>query len=499
MDIEKYRKEAESFLYKMDKEYYLHFSGIKDNLNVSDIYDEFKNLFSKEYISHFKNIKEKSAGEEKKKASFLLKFCTEGYMEMQTKSLIDEIAEDEARAKITVDGKKVPFRYSEILLSNEPDKIKRDTIDDKRNKVTAEKLNKNLYKYWSSVHSEARELGFSSYSELFSYLKDENFSVLKNEMDKLLTETGGLYRERFGALMQKELGIPLGSSRRSDFAYLKRGKKYDGFFKKDILIGVFKDTLAGMGIDIDRYDNINFDVEERENKSPRAFCATPGIPSEIYLVVMPEGGQDDFEAMLHEGGHALHFGNTGPELDFEYKYLGDNSVTEGYAFSMEQLMQNERWLADFFGMDKEQANEFVYFSNLVKLWFCRRYTGKLEYELILNDGSQLEGKDTIYKDILSEVSQMKYTEESYLRDVDEGFYCTSYIRAWIFQSQIEEYLYRKFGYRWYTKKAAGSFLRELWYYGQKYSPEEILSQLGFDKMNIDYLIYSLIDRIKRFK
>jgi hypothetical protein len=499
MDIEKYRKEAVSFLYKMDKEYYLHFSGIKDNLNVSEIYDEFKNLFSKEYISHFKNIKEESAGEEKKKASFLLKFCTEGYMEMQTKSLIDEIAEDEARAKITVDGKKIPFRYSEILLSNEPDKIKRDAIDDKRNKVIAEKLNKNLYKYWSSVHSEARELGFSGYADLFSYLKDEDFSVLQNSMDRLLTETGEFYRDRFGALMQKRSGITLESSRRSDFAYLKRAKKYDGFFKKDILIRVFKDTLDGMGIDINRYDNINFDVEERENKSPRAFCATPGIPSEIYLVVMPEGGQDDFETILHEGGHALHFGNTGPELDFEYKYLGDNSVTEGYAFSMEQLMQNERWLVDFFGMDKEQAKEFVYFSNLMKLWFCRRYAGKLKYELIMHDGSPLEGKDAVYKEILSEVNLMDYSPESYLRDVDEGFYCTSYIRAWIFQSQIEEYLYRKFGYRWYSKKAAGSFLKELWRYGQKYSPEEILSQLGFDKMNIDYLIYSLIDRIKRFK
>jgi len=250
MDIEKYRKEAESFLYKMDKEYYLHFSGIKDSLNVSDIYDEFKDLFGRKYIDHFKNLKEKSTGEEKKKASFLLKFCTEGYMEMYAKDIIDSIAEDEARAKITVDGKKIPFRYSDILLSNEPDKIKRDNIDDKRNKVIAEELNKNLHKYWSSVHGKASELGFSSYSDLFSYLKNEDFSVLQNSMDRLLTETGEFYRDRFGALMQKRSGITLESSRRSDFAYLKRAKKYDGFFKKGILIRVFKDTLAGMGINI---------------------------------------------------------------------------------------------------------------------------------------------------------------------------------------------------------------------------------------------------------
>ncbi len=499
MDIKEYRKNAESFLYKMDKEFYLHFAGIKENLNVSDIYDEFKSLFDRGNIDYFKDIKERSNGEEKKKASFLLKFCTEGYIEMQTRNLIDKIAEDEVKARVNIEGEEVPFRYSEILLINEPDKIKRDTIDDSRNRVLAEDLNKNLYKYWDYVHEIVLELGFPSYSELFSYLKDDDFKKLEEKMEKLLADTGDLYRNRFGNLLETELGIPLSGSRRSDFAFLKRANKYDRFFKKDRLVEIFKETISGVGIDIDNYKNIYLDTEERKNKSPRAFCSTPGIPSEIYLVVMPAGGQDDYETILHEGGHALHFGNTEPNIDFEYRYLGDNAVTEGYAFCMEQLMQNKRWLADFFGMDKDQAGEFVYFSNLVKLWFLRRYAGKLEYELILHDGSQLGGKDAVYKDILSEVNQMDYTEKSYLKDVDEGFYCINYIKAWIFQAQLKEYMHRKFGYNWYRKKEAGSFLKELWSSGQKYSVNEILSSLGFDVLNVDYLIESLMDEIKSFK
>ncbi len=441
-------------------------------------------------------MKDESTGEEKKRASYLLKFCMEGYLEMQTRELVDRIAQDEAKAEVAIDGKSVPFRYSEIMLLNQQDKAKRDAIDDKRNRVVVEKLNSNLYDYWNSVHKMVPDLGFSSYSELFSYLKEEDFSVILGSMEKLLDETGDLYSGRFGDLLKREIGVSLEESRRSDFSFLKRARKYDKFFKKENLVPVFKDTLMGMGIDLEKYDNIHIDLEERENKSPRAFCSTPAIPGEIYLVVMPSGGQDDFETMLHEGGHALHFGNTGPELDFEYRCLGNNAVTEGYAFTMEQLMQNRYWLVDFTGMDSEQAVEFVRFSKIIKLWFCRRYAGKLKYELALHNGEPLDGRETLYSEILSGVTLMEYPDGSYLKDMDEGFYCTSYIKAWIFQAQLEEYLCRKFGNAWFRNKAAGDFLKELWSYGQKYTVEEILSQIGFEKMEVSYLIGSLIEGIK---
>ena len=220
---------------------------------------------------------------------------------------------------------------------------------------------------------------------------------------------------------------------------------------------------------------------------------------EIYLVVMPSGGQDDCEVMFHEGGHALHFGTTDARLDFEYRFLGDNTVTEGYAFCLEQLMQNRQWLVDFLRMSPAEAEEFVYFSKLIKLWFCRRYAGKLKYELILHDGKPISGKDSKYREILSSVNLMEYPEENYLKDVDEGFYCTNYIRAWVFESQIKDYMHRKFGYDWYRKKKAGFFLRELWSYGQKYSAPEVLSQLGLNKLDINYLIDSLTGDIKSFQ
>ncbi|MBN1298112.1 MAG: hypothetical protein JW997_00335 [Actinobacteria bacterium] len=499
-DLNKYRQNAESFLSELDKEYYMHYAGLQQELNTSDIYIKYESLFD---LSNFEAIKEmrkaSKNADETKKLSYLIRFCGEGLVENYARELVDRIGEQEANATVKIDGKDISYRYSDVLLANEADKSKRDAIDDKRNAVTKKSLNPSLYQYWETVHRQAEKLGFASYRDMFEFLKQEDFSTLENSMNMLLEKTADIYQVHFGNLLKKELGISLGDARRSDFAYLRRAARYDRYFKKEALVNVFKDTLLEMGIDIEKQPNIILDVEERRNKSPRAFCATVKVPDEIYLVVMPKGGQDDFEAMFHEGGHAEHFANTSAKLDFEYKFLGDNAVTEGYAFTLEHLMQSSAWLSCFLKMAHREAEDFTYFSNLSKLWFCRRYASKLKYELLLHNGSSISGKDQAYRHILSDAVMMQHHPEDYLKDVDEGFYCTNYIRAWIFEAQLKDYMHRKFGYEWFRQKKAGSFLKEIWSYGQKYGPDEVLMQLDYKGLDINYLIDNLAEEIQKHK
>ncbi len=100
------------------------------------------------------------------------------------------------------------------------------------------------------------------------------------------------------------------------------------------------DTLAGLGIDLGRQTNVHLDAESRPTKSSRAFCSTPRVPDEIYLVIAPTGGRDDYGALFHEGGHVEHYANTDPGLAFEFRHLGDNSVTESFAFLLEHLIED---------------------------------------------------------------------------------------------------------------------------------------------------------------
>lgn len=499
MNIESFRQESEVFLSKIEKEYYMHFSGQKDTLRLAGIYAAYAHLFDMGNIQFFMEKKKQSKNEQYKKTSGLLKFCTEGYMERQVQELYDKIAMAEANASIDIEGEQVPFRYSEVMLANEEDKQKRDRLDEKRRQKTRSLLSADLGQYWSRLHKMSEDLGFKDYKELCAALKNEDFSSLEKDMDLLLEQTYPVYRQHMSHMLGSQLGLCLEDARTSDFAYLKRAKRFDSLFQKQHLVSIFKDTSRAMGIDIDSQSNIIMDVEERKNKSPRAFCATVKVPDEIYLVVMPSGGQDDFEAMLHEGGHAQHFAHAGKDLDFEYKYLGDNALTEGFAFVFESLMQNRKWLKKYIGMDDPAANEFVYFSTIVKLWFCRRYAAKLKYELVFHSAKSLEGMEKHYSNILSQAVQMKYFEENYLKDIDECFYCTNYIRAWIFEAQLRDYLYTHYGTNWFENKKAGDFLMQIWAYGQKDNPREILKELGYDGLDIHYLISSLLEEIKKYR
>jgi hypothetical protein len=497
MNIEQYRIDAENFLGELDKEYYLHFSGKKSELNLEDIYKKYGFLFSFENSQFFKELIDTSEGENKRKAGFLFQFCTDAYLGKKYQKISDKIANDEAMSKINVEGQDYSFRYSDILLSNESDKNKRELIDSKRRKLVSDVFNNDLKIYWQSLHAEANGLGFESYSSLFMKLRGYDFYALDAGMDKLLLETDGLYEEHMDRLFNKKLGISIHGSKASDFAYVKRAKEFDMFFKKENLVPIFRETMELIGVNMDSQKNVIMDVEERENKSPRAFCCPVKVPSEIYLVVMPSGGQDDYGAMLHEGGHAEHFANVSSMMDFEYRCLGDNAVTEGFAFCLENLIFEKEWLLSIMRMDENSADEFVYFSGIINLFFLRRYAGKLKYELNLHDKTGFEKKDILYSEILTKNLIMKYYPENYLKDVDEGFYCTSYIRAWMFEAQLKDYIFNKFGTRWFKSSKAGDFLKEIWSYGQKYSPEEILEFLDYKGLDIDYLINNAVNLIKK--
>ena len=499
MNIEQYKIDAENFLGELDKEYYLHFSGKKPELNLEDIYKKYDFLFTFENSQFFKDLIDSSTGDNKKKAEYLFQFITDTYLGKKYQKISDKIANDEAMAKINIEGQDYSFRFSDIMLSNEPDKNKRELIDSKRRKLISDVFNDDLKIYWESLHSEAKGLGFENYTSLFIKLKGYDFYALDKDMDSLVTGTNDLYEEHMDRLFKKKLGISIHGSKSCDFAFIKRAKEFDMFFKKENLIPIFKETMNCLGINMESQNNVIMDVEERENKSPRAFCCPVKVPSEIYLVVMPSGGQDDYGAMFHEGGHAEHFANVSSRLDFEYRYLGDNSITEGFAFCLENLVFEKEWLSSIIGMDESAAAEYIYFSGLINLFFLRRYAGKLKYELNLHDGAGFDKKDLIYNEILSKNLIMEYYPENYLKDVDEGFYCTSYIRAWMFEAQLKDYILTKFGTTWFKSKKAGDFLKEVWSYGQKYSPEEILDFLGYKSLDINYLINNAINLVQHKK
>ena len=87
---------------------------------------------------------------------------------------------------------------------------------------------------------------------------------------------------------------------------------------------------------------------------------------------------------------------------------------------------------------------------------------------------------------------MQPADSDYLADIDEGFYASQYLRAWAFEAQLRSFLREKFGNAWFTRKDAGSLLRELWSEGQKPTADEILEDVSGDRLELE----AVADRIR---
>ena len=116
-------------------------------------------------------------------------------------------------------------------------------------------------------------------------------------------------------------------------------------FPANRMVAALEGTLEDLGIDLSAQENVTLDLDERPNKSPRAFCAPIEVPDRVVLVIQPIGGPDDWRALFHEGGHTEHFAHTSRDLSMEEKRLGDNAVTEGWAMLLQHLTDEPAWLA----------------------------------------------------------------------------------------------------------------------------------------------------------
>ena len=493
IDLEQYRRRAEEFVGALDLEYYEHFSGRKARCETAAVYDRYPELFTREAIDGLEELYAVAVDDDKLRLAYLLAFTIDGFMGEQTKHLGDEIANTEGETSITVDGETFGLRQASVVQGNEPDRARRARIQEARLAATAERLNPLLDTQWRRCHDLAVELGYPDYKELYGTVRGLDYDHLRAELEGFLADTEGLYERVMDRLVRERLGVTLAQLQFADLPYLWRAEGFDSVFRGDALIPSLRRTLAGLGIDLDAQPNVHLDTEVRELKSPRAFCAPVRVPDEIYLVTLPHGGQDDYGMLLHEAGHTEHFAHVRPDLAFEYRHLGDNAVTEGFAFTFDHLLLNRRWLADL--LEFEDSDDYVRFAAVNDLYFMRRYAAKLGYETTLHaQTGSLEDMPAEYSRWLTHATKVAVPEENYLADVDDGFYCASYLRAWMLEGWLRLSLQENFGMDWYASRDAGDWLKALWGEGQHLTAERLLLRHGGGRLNTDPLRH-LFDQV----
>jgi len=469
-ELDRFRDQADSFIRDLDEEYYQHFAGLKETLDVEQVYERYEELTKLETAQKLKDA-----------PTELWRFACEGFLGNLTREHQARLAKAEAELETTVDGETVPYRMLRVAMSNEPDRDKRKRLEEARLRLLDEQLNP-IYLDAVQIDQEAvLRLDAPNYYELyqrFGFRLDE----VAAECQDLLDDTERLWEREGDKLFRSRLGIGLDDARPWDIVRLFRAPELDLLYPNDQMLPALEHTLTDLGIDLRSQENVHLDLDARPSKSPRAFCAPIEVPGKVMLVIQPIGGKDDWEALFHEAGHTEHYANTSADLPMEARRLGDMAVTEGWAMLMQHLVTEPAWLNR--RLDVPRVEELAHDGAVSLLYFVRPYAAKLLYEIEFFQTDDIPSMRSRYAEILGDALKVPINPESYLDDIDGSFYVTGYLRSWAFEAQLREFLRSELGNDWFAKRDAGDLLRELWSLGQGPTADELLRDVTGAKLEM---------------
>jgi hypothetical protein len=318
------------------------------------------------------------------------------------------------------------------------------------------------------------------YIPTFEAISAIDLHDLARQCSQFLRDTQAMWDDVVREVLRAKLDVPISELTRPDALALMRASEFDPYFPAGALEDSVRRQANDMGIDPLAGGRIIFDTGDREGKRSRAFCAPVRVPNEVYLVLRPHGGQGDYGTLLHELGHALHFAYTRGDLPFEYRWLGDNSVTEGYAMLLDHLLHDQGWLRRYTELTKDTLPRFLRAAGFEELQFLRRYCGKLIYEVELYGGRvPWDALPDLYVQTLTSATTFRYDPADAFVDVDPRFYAARYLRAWQLQAVFTESLVERFNEDWWRNPHAGPWMvDDLFGEGQRELGHEIAARVG---------------------
>jgi hypothetical protein len=483
-ELDEYRERIDRFVADLDQEYYDHFAGLKTDFDLETVYRNYEDITTLDQAQRMREAVDGTFG-----STELWRFACEGYLGALTRRYEQDAATKEATLTATIDGEEIPFRMLRPTIANSEDRGRRERIEHVRNDLTEEHINPILLAGHRETHEATKNFGVDTYRRLydeFGFRLDD----LAEQCRAFLDTTEALYEDAADRLFRSRVGVGLAEAQRWDVARVFRATEWDPVFPAEQMLPALDATLQDLGIRIYEQRNVHIDVEERPNKTPRAFCAPIEVPGKVMLVIQPMGGPDDWRALFHEAGHVQHFANTRPELKVEERRLGDNAVTEGWAMLLQHLTDDPAWLTR--RLDFPRPDRFAAEGATNLLFFVRRYAAKLLYELEFHTAEDITTMRPRYVELLGNALKIEPSPTDYLGDIDSGFYVTSYLRSWAFEAQMRAHLRDEFGNTWFARREAGNLLRELWGEGQRWQADVFLKDVTGASIELE----AVADRVR---
>ena len=131
-------------------------------------------------------------------------------------------------------------------------------------------------------------------------------------------------------------------------AYMRSLSPLAGVYTKERAVEVCLDTLAQPRLPPRRQPNIQLDLEDRPQKSPRACVIASDPPQVVHLITRAQGGLHDYQAFLHEAGHALHYAAATPACRTRSPARSRPRAHRDLLVPVEAITREPAWHAHYF-------------------------------------------------------------------------------------------------------------------------------------------------------
>lgn len=478
MSIEEIRLRGEAFLEEVSTEYHAAHAGLKKGAVLQPIFERHADAYGPAVMAEVRSLYDgaTAGSDEHRSARLLLDWLIGSQVGRELAPIEERELTWEGSATIPLmDGTAEPYQRVAITLSNTRDADERRMIEQARSTLVAAELAPLKQERLQRERDLVEAAGIAQgYIPTFEALAALSLHELRDQCAAFLRDTQGMWDDVKPKFLKERLGLTTAEPTRADALALFRAREFDGAFPAEAMEREVRRQVTEMGASPDAEGRVRYDTGDREGKRSRAFCSPVRIPEEVHLVIRPHGGQNDWQTLLHELGHALHFGNAERTLPFEYRWLGDNSVTEGYAMLFDHRLKSDGWLQRYTGLGATDVPVFLRSGGFEELHFLRRYCGKLIYEMELYGGSVAWGAlPELYVETLWRATGFRYQRCDAFVDVDPGFYSARYLRAWQLQALLDETLTERFNDDWWRNPKAGPWIvGELFGQGQRELADE---------------------------
>jgi hypothetical protein len=469
--------------------------GEKEVSERAEIVARYAELFTREQLEALRQAEDESAGgDERERLYRLRKTCEAGLISAELAAREDALENAILAARVEFKGEQLPLRTAQAQLAVLPEYADREELGRLSTDLSATFNGERLDVLRAGEELEAEVTGSS---DPISRTEEEKAISLR-ELERALAEASAAAESVYTKLREAWFERLLGPEREavpssSHVAYLRRLSPLESIYTKERAVPICMDTLKRLGFDLEAEPNIKLDLDDRPQKSPRA-CVIPADPPKIvHLITRAQGGLHDYQAFLHEAGHALHYAGVDPSLPYTFRNISrDHALTEIYSYIVEAISRQPVWHARYFDLSDEHAAENAEATVFMEALLFRRYVAKLQFELdFWGRFSEDGGTPAGYSERLTDATRMVYREEGYLADMDAGFYSADYLRAWIRAAQLRAYLEAEVGEEWWADARTGERLRALFTEGTRPSSEEIAGRLGFDPLDTGPLLAEL--------